>query len=82
MHVTNKLKTNGTTIHWHGMRQNGTNAMDGVNGQIPKSMSVHTADTDVRQALPSALLQLAILSLTALRPSSMAIRGIIGVYGL
>ncbi|KAK8046687.1 hypothetical protein PG996_014751 [Apiospora saccharicola] len=32
IHVTNKLQDNGTTIHWHGIRQLGTNAMDGVNG--------------------------------------------------
>ena len=30
--VTNYLKHNGTTIHWHGIRQNGTLDMDGVNG--------------------------------------------------
>lgn len=30
--VTNRLKHNGTTIHWHGIRQNGTLDMDGVNG--------------------------------------------------
>ena len=30
--VTNYLKENGTTIHWHGIRQNGTLDMDGVNG--------------------------------------------------
>ncbi len=32
IHVTNKLTDNGTTIHWHGMRQLHTNEMDGVNG--------------------------------------------------
>lgn len=32
VHVTNKMKDNGTTIHWHGIRQLGTNEMDGVNG--------------------------------------------------
>ncbi|EWZ94633.1 hypothetical protein FOWG_04859 [Fusarium oxysporum f. sp. lycopersici MN25] len=32
VHVTNKLRYNGTTIHWHGIRQNGTMEMDGVNG--------------------------------------------------
>ncbi|KAK7966615.1 uncharacterized protein PG986_000892 [Apiospora aurea] len=32
IHVTNKLADNGTTIHWHGIRQLGTNEMDGVNG--------------------------------------------------
>ncbi|KAF5013303.1 hypothetical protein FDECE_682 [Fusarium decemcellulare] len=32
VHVTNKLRYNGTTIHWHGLRQNGTMEMDGVNG--------------------------------------------------
>ncbi|KAJ9131774.1 Laccase 2 [Pleurostoma richardsiae] len=30
--VKNKLKYNGTTIHWHGLRQLGTMEMDGVNG--------------------------------------------------
>ena len=30
--VTNRLPHNGTTIHWHGIRQNGTLDMDGVNG--------------------------------------------------
>ncbi|KAK8034508.1 multicopper oxidase [Apiospora rasikravindrae] len=32
VHVTNKVTDNGTTIHWHGIRQLGTNEMDGVNG--------------------------------------------------
>lgn len=30
--ITNYLKNNGTTIHWHGIRQLGTLEMDGVNG--------------------------------------------------
>ena len=30
--VKNNLKTNGTTIHWHGIRQLNTTEMDGVNG--------------------------------------------------
>jgi FtsP/CotA-like multicopper oxidase with cupredoxin domain len=30
--VTNHLTVNGTGIHWHGMRQLGSNEMDGVNG--------------------------------------------------
>jgi len=30
IHVTNNLANNGTTIHWHGIRQNFTNANDGV----------------------------------------------------
>ncbi|KAJ3524320.1 hypothetical protein NM208_g12103 [Fusarium decemcellulare] len=30
--VKNKLRYNGTTIHWHGLRQLGTMEMDGVNG--------------------------------------------------
>ncbi|KAF1942947.1 laccase [Clathrospora elynae] len=30
--VTNNLQHNGTGIHWHGMRQLGSNEMDGVNG--------------------------------------------------
>ncbi|KAI5925908.1 Cupredoxin [Camillea tinctor] len=32
IHVTNRRKDNGTTIHWHGIRQLGSNEMDGVNG--------------------------------------------------
>ncbi|RAL60248.1 hypothetical protein DID88_000028 [Monilinia fructigena] len=30
VHVTNNLSVNGTTIHFHGMRQNYTNQNDGV----------------------------------------------------
>ena len=30
--VTNNLKYNGTTVHWHGIRQLHTTEMDGVNG--------------------------------------------------
>ena len=32
INVTNHLKWNGTTIHWHGIRQLHTMEMDGVNG--------------------------------------------------
>ncbi|KAI1269783.1 multicopper oxidase [Xylariaceae sp. FL1019] len=32
VHVTNRDPDNGTTIHWHGIRQLGSNEMDGVNG--------------------------------------------------
>ncbi|KAL1985427.1 hypothetical protein VTN96DRAFT_7870 [Rasamsonia emersonii] len=31
IHVTNKLPDNGTTIHWHGVRQLHSNDADGVN---------------------------------------------------
>ncbi|OAA56354.1 laccase [Niveomyces insectorum RCEF 264] len=30
--VVNNLKTNGTSMHWHGVRQLNTNLQDGVNG--------------------------------------------------
>ena len=30
--VKNSLTTNGTSIHWHGFKQKGTNSMDGTNG--------------------------------------------------
>ncbi|KAF1349911.1 multicopper oxidase-domain-containing protein [Delphinella strobiligena] len=30
VHVTNSMSRNGTSFHWHGMRQNHTNEMDGV----------------------------------------------------
>ncbi|KAK4159537.1 multicopper oxidase-domain-containing protein [Cladorrhinum sp. PSN259] len=32
VNVVNKMKHNGTSIHWHGIRQNQTMHMDGVNG--------------------------------------------------
>ncbi|CAN8103940.1 unnamed protein product [Discula destructiva] len=32
VHVKNNYDANGTTIHWHGLRQLGTMQMDGVNG--------------------------------------------------
>lgn len=32
MTVTNNLKANGTGIHWHGLRQLGTNDEDGTAG--------------------------------------------------
>ncbi|ROW06913.1 hypothetical protein VMCG_04157 [Cytospora schulzeri] len=32
VHVKNNYEKNGTTIHWHGIRQLYTNHMDGVNG--------------------------------------------------
>ncbi|KAL7272957.1 hypothetical protein RUND412_004209 [Rhizina undulata] len=32
VHVTNALANNGTSIHWHGIRQYGSNEQDGVNG--------------------------------------------------
>jgi FtsP/CotA-like multicopper oxidase with cupredoxin domain len=43
IHVTNKIIDNGTTIHWHGIRQSGSNQMDGVNGvtQCPIALN-HT----------------------------------------
>ncbi|KAK3115509.1 hypothetical protein LTR53_005045 [Teratosphaeriaceae sp. CCFEE 6253] len=30
VHVKNSMQNNGSTVHWHGQRQNGTNEMDGV----------------------------------------------------
>jgi FtsP/CotA-like multicopper oxidase with cupredoxin domain len=30
--VTNNLQNNGTGLHWHGLRQLGSNEQDGVNG--------------------------------------------------
>lgn len=32
VHVTNNIKTNGSTIHWHGVRQLNNNANDGTPG--------------------------------------------------
>ncbi|KAH8204968.1 hypothetical protein TruAng_000851 [Truncatella angustata] len=43
IHVTNKVADNGTTVHWHGIRQLNSNEMDGVNGitQCPISYEDH-----------------------------------------
>ncbi|KAI1878681.1 hypothetical protein JX265_002858 [Neoarthrinium moseri] len=43
IHVTNRVSANGTTIHWHGIRQLYSNEMDGVNGitQCPISDNDH-----------------------------------------
>jgi iron transport multicopper oxidase len=32
VNVCNNLGNQSTTVHWHGIRQNGTNEMDGVAG--------------------------------------------------
>ncbi|KAK7984760.1 laccase precursor [Apiospora saccharicola] len=32
VHVTNNLRTNGTSMHWHGIHQHLTNIQDGANG--------------------------------------------------
>ncbi|KAI1177040.1 multicopper oxidase-domain-containing protein [Nemania sp. FL0916] len=32
INIKNSLRLNGTSIHWHGMRQLGTNIQDGANG--------------------------------------------------
>jgi FtsP/CotA-like multicopper oxidase with cupredoxin domain len=32
IHVTNNLQHNGTSIHWHGLRQLGSSEYDGVPG--------------------------------------------------
>jgi FtsP/CotA-like multicopper oxidase with cupredoxin domain len=32
VNVTNHLSKNSTTIHWHGLFQNGTNWFDGTSG--------------------------------------------------
>ena len=32
IHVTNRISTEGSTIHWHGIRQFNTTQMDGTNG--------------------------------------------------
>ena len=33
INVRNTLTNNGTSMHWHGVRQLGTNQMDGANGK-------------------------------------------------
>lgn len=33
--VINDMQHNGTSVHWHGMRQLNTNGMDGTNGMNP-----------------------------------------------
>jgi len=43
--VTNKLTTNSTTIHWHGIRQLGTNDQDGVPGITECSLAPGSSRT-------------------------------------
>ena len=43
--VTNYLKHNGTTIHWHEIRQNGTLDMDGFNGVTQCSIATNNSFT-------------------------------------
>jgi hypothetical protein len=49
VHVNNNLETsqNGTSIHWHGIRQNGTNDQDGVSSitQCPTAPGQSTTYT-------------------------------------
>ncbi len=37
IHVTNSMENNGTSIHWHGIRQLGSVEYDGVPGVTRKS---------------------------------------------
>jgi FtsP/CotA-like multicopper oxidase with cupredoxin domain len=34
VNVTNLLRENSTTMHWHGQYQNGTNWFDGTTGEL------------------------------------------------
>lgn len=43
--VTNNLKNNGTGIHWHGIRQLGSNQMDGTNGLTECPIAPGTSKT-------------------------------------
>ncbi|KAI1438510.1 multicopper oxidase [Xylaria sp. CBS 124048] len=45
VHVTNRELDNGTTIHWHGIRQLGSNEMDGVNGVTQCPIASHDTFT-------------------------------------
>jgi len=37
VNVTNQLSSNSTTMHWHGLFQNGTNYFDGTEGEQHRS---------------------------------------------
>jgi hypothetical protein len=39
--VTNNLKFNGTSVHWHGIRQHLSIAMDGVPGECEAFRSIY-----------------------------------------
>lgn len=43
--IKNNLDLNGTSIHWHGMRQLGTNIQDGVNGVTECPIAPGTSKT-------------------------------------
>ena len=52
IHVTNRLANNGTTIHWHGIRQNWTNPMDGVPSIVQCPISVSMIHLSMSVAYP------------------------------
>lgn len=45
VHVTNNIATNGSAIHWHGVRQLNNNAMDGVPGVTQCPIAPETSMT-------------------------------------
>ncbi|GAB7354000.1 hypothetical protein MBLNU459_g4593t2 [Dothideomycetes sp. NU459] len=56
VHVTNKIDNNGTTVHWHGVRQQGTNQMDGVNDGIAGPLTLYgPSSADYDEALEPIL---------------------------
>jgi FtsP/CotA-like multicopper oxidase with cupredoxin domain len=51
IHVTNNLEVNGTSIHWHGIRQLKTNPMDGTPGIVQCPQAPGTTLTYKFQAI-------------------------------
>ena len=56
VHVTNLDDKNGHTTHWHGLRQHGTNQMDGVNGKDSITIRSTTRTNTCGKVSPSAQL--------------------------
>jgi Multicopper oxidase len=54
VNVTNKLTSNDTSMHWHGIYQNGTNWYDGTHG-IVNLNRLHTASAILLLTLSQAL---------------------------
>lgn len=48
--ITNKMSSNGTSVHWHGLRQLNSNTQDGVNGITECPLAPNDSKTYLFQA--------------------------------
>jgi hypothetical protein len=78
VHVTNNLEYNGTTVHWHGLRQLNNVEYDGVPGvtQVSRVQRHQLFSFYHTNSLNSALSPLAKASLTSSKPLNTVRHGI------